>query len=426
MIALVDANNFYVSCERVFDPRLEGKPVAVLSNNDGCVISRSAECKAMGIEMGTPYFKLKETAGLLFRSSNYELYGDMSARIAAVLGTFTPDVEQYSIDEAFLHFTGEGQAARSGGWEALGRTIRERVLRWTGIPCGVGFAKTRTLAKIANHIGKKLPGGVYAMPDDASAVLEGLPVEEVWGVGRRLSERLNRWGIRSALDLARCGREFFRRGRFAVTLERTAAELRGMPATEADPLEREDMQSVGVSRMFGSPVSDVQGLEEAVSTYAAAAAVKLRKAGKVASAANVFVQECAPPGTGGWKDENWWTPFLTVTVAFEAPTSATPDLLSAVCPAVRRLYVEGKRYRRAGVLLCGLERAGAALDLFHGDPARRPAAKLSATVDAINARYGRGTVFFAAEGTERKWKMKRALLSGCPTTQWKDILVVKA
>ena len=150
MIALVDANNFYVSCERVFDPRLEGKPVAVLSNNDGCVISRSAECKAMGIEMGTPYFKLKGPPGLLFRSSNYELYGDMSARIASVLGTFTPDVEQYSIDEAFLHFTGEGQAARAGGWEALGRSIRERVLRWTGIPCGVGFAKTRTLAKICN------------------------------------------------------------------------------------------------------------------------------------------------------------------------------------------------------------------------------------------------------------------------------------
>ena len=426
MIALVDANNFYVSCERVFDPRLEGQAVAVLSNNDGCVISRSPECKAMGIEMGTPYFKLKGMAGLLFRSSNYELYGDMSARIASVLGTFTPDVEQYSIDEAFLHFTGEGQATRAGGWEELGKAIRARVLRWTGIPCGVGFAKTRTLAKIANHIGKKLPGGVYAMPDNATPVLERLPVEEVWGVGRRLSERLKRWRVRTALDLTRCNRDFFRRGKFAVTLERTAAELRGIPATEADPLERDNMQSVGVSRMFGTPVSDLQGLEEAVSTYAAAASAKLRKAGMVASVANVYVQECAPPGTGGWKDENWWTPFLTVTVPFEAPTSATPDILSAVCPAVGRLYVEGKRYRRAGVLLCGLERAGAAMDLFHGDPANRPAAKLSAAVDAINARFGRGTVFFASEGTERKWKMKREMLSGCPTTQWKDILVVNA
>ncbi|MBP5786231.1 MAG: Y-family DNA polymerase, partial [Kiritimatiellae bacterium] len=220
MIALVDANNFYVSCERVFNPKLEGKAVAVLSNNDGCVISRSPECKALGIEMGTPYFKLKNT-GILFRSSNYELYGDMSARIAATLGTFTPDVEQYSIDEAFLHFD-DGAGRRAGGWEALGKAIRGRVLRWTGIPCGVGFAPTRTLAKIANHIGKKRPGGVYVMPENPNAVLEGLPVGEVWGVGRRLAERLERAGVGNARKLAECGREFFKRGKFAVTLERTA------------------------------------------------------------------------------------------------------------------------------------------------------------------------------------------------------------
>ncbi len=426
MIALVDANNFYVSCERVFDPRLEGQVVAVLSNNDGCVISRSAECKALKIEMGTPYFKLKKWSGLVFRSSNYELYGDMSARIAATLGTFTPDVEQYSIDEAFLHFGGTAPANLVGGWEALGRIIHARVKRWTGIPCGVGFAKTRTLAKIANHIGKKLPGSVFVMPEDASGILEGLPVEEVWGVGRRLSERLNRWGIRTAGELARCGREFFHRGRFAVTLERTAMELRGIPATEADPLEKEDMQSVGVSRMFGAPVEDLDGMEEAASAYAASAAAKLRKAGMVASVANVYVQECAPPGTGGWNDANWWTPFLTVTVSFAAPTSATPDILSVVRPAVRRLFVSGKRYRRAGVLLCGLERAGQAMDLFHGDPMKRPAAKISAVADAINARFGRGTLFFAAEGTERRWKMKREMLSGCPTTRWAEVLVVKA
>ncbi len=425
MIALVDANNFYVSCERVFDPKLEGQAVAVLSNNDGCVISRSPECKALKIGMGTPYFKLKRS-GIVFRSSNYELYGNMSARMAATLGTFTPDVEQCSIDEAFLHFAGSAPADRVGGWEALGRIIHGRVKRWTGIPCGVGFATTRTLAKIANHIGKKRPGGVFVMPDDASGVLAGLPVGEVWGVGRRLAERLQRTGIRDALALAKCTREFFKRWKFAVTLERTAMELRGIPATEADPLEREDMQSVGVSRMFGTPVEDAQGLEEAVSGHAASAAAKLRKAGMVASVANVYVQECAPPGTGGWNDQNWWTPFLAVTVPFAAPTSATPDILSAVRPAVGRLFVSGKRYRRAGVLLCGLERAGLALDLFRGDPAKRPAAKLSAVADAINARFGRGTVFFASEGTERKWKMKREMLSGRPTTRWAEVLVAKA
>ena len=423
MIALVDANNFYVSCERVFNPGLEGKPVAVLSNNDGCVISRSPECKALGVEMGTPYFKLKKT-GLVFRSSNYELYGDMSARIVATLGTFTPDVEQYSIDEAFLHID-EGAGRRARGWMALGRIIRERVLKWTGVPCGVGFAPTRTLAKIANHIGKKRPGGVYAMPDDPSGVLAGLPVEEVWGVGRRLAERLRRVGVSDALSLARCGQEFFRGGHFAVTLARTAMELRGIPATEADPLEREDMQSVGVSRMFGTPVTEEQELEEAVSVYAASAAAKLRKGGMVASVANVYVQVCAPRGTGGWKDENWWTPFLTVTVSFASPISATPEILSAVRPAVGRLFVTGKRYRRAGVLLCGLERAGQAMDLFRGDPSKRPAAKLSAAADAINARFGRRTVFFASEGTERKWRMKREMLSCRFTSRWDELLVVK-
>lgn len=425
MIALVDANNFYVSCERVFDPRLEGKAVAVLSNNDGCVISRSPECKALGIEMGTPYFKLKNM-GLVFRSSNYELYGDMSARIASTLGTFTPDVEQYSIDEAFLHFPGETPAKWAGGREALGRIIRERVLRWTGIPCGVGFAPTRTLAKIANHIGKKRPGGVYVMPEDPTGVLAELPVGEVWGVGRRLAKRLERAGVGTVHKLAGCGREFFKRGKFAVTLERTAMELRGIPATEADPLERDGMQSVGVSRMFGTPVGDAQRLEEAVSVYGASAAAKLRKAGMVASVANVYVQECAPPRTGGWKDENWWTPFLTVTVSFAAPTSATPEILGAVRPAVRKLFVTGKRYRRAGVLLCGLERAAQAMDLFRGNPLKRPEAKLSATANAINARFGRGTVFFAAEGVDRHWKMKRKMLSGRPTTRWDEVLVAKA
>ena len=423
MIALVDANSFYVSCERAFAPKLEGKPVAVLSNNDGCVISRSQECKALGVEMGTPYFKLKDT-GLIFRSSNYELYGDISARIVATLGTFTPDVEQYSIDEAFLHFD-EGAGRRAGGWESLGKAIRARVLKWTGIPCGVGFAPTRTLAKIANHIGKKRPGGVFVMPKDANEVLETLPVEEVWGVGRRLVERLQRAGVWYAGQLARCGADFFRRHKFAVTLARTAMELRGVPATEADPVERESPQSVNVSRMFGEPVTDAAGLCEAVATHASAAAVKLRKAGMVASGANVYVQECAPPGTGGWHDANWWTPFITATVSFEPPTAATGEILPALRPAVEGLFTPGKRYRRAGVLFFGLEKEGTAGDLFCGRPSDRAPAKLSAVADSINACFGRGTVFFAATGISRKWKMKREMLSSRFTTDWNELLVVK-
>ena len=345
MIALVDANNFYVSCERVFDPKLEGRPVAVLSNNDGCVISRSAECKALGVEMGTPLFKLRPRAaalGLVFRSSNYELYGDVSARIVAVLGTFTPDVEPYSIDESFLHFPREPEV----GAAALGAEIRARVLRWTGVPCGVGFAPTRTLAKLANHVAKKRPEGVFALPADPAPLLAATPVEEVWGVGRRLGERLRRVGVRDALSLAGRDADFFRRHRFAVTLRRTALELRGLPATDADPLDRDDLRSVNVSRMFGAPVTRLSDLEEAVAAHAAAAAEKLRRHDAVAAFANVYVQECAPPGSGGWSDEAWWTPFLSRTEAFPAATSATPAVLAAVRPAVARLFVEGRRYRR--------------------------------------------------------------------------------
>ncbi|MBQ9726020.1 MAG: Y-family DNA polymerase [Kiritimatiellae bacterium] len=425
MIALVDANNFYVSCERAFDPRLEGRPVAVLSNNDGCVISRSAECKALGIEMGTPFFKLRgraKTLGLVFRSSNYELYGDLSSRIVQTLGTFAPDVEQYSIDEAFLHFA----LPPDTDWAALGAAVRARVLRWTGIPCGVGFAPTRTLAKIANHAAKKTPGGVFAMPEDPAPLLSKLPVEEIWGVGRRLAERIRRAGVPDAWTLATRPRDFFRRHRFAVTVERTALELRGVPATGPDPIDRENPQSINVSRMFGRPVTELSELEEAVAAHASAAAEKLRKTGSVAAAANVCVQECAPPGTGGWDDANWWTPFLSATVAFPAPTAATPAILAAIRPAVARLFARGRRYRRAGVLLCGIEKAAGAADLFAGDPSETKEAKLSAALDAVNARFGRGTVFLAATGTGRPWKMKRDLLSPCPTTRWSDLLVAKA
>ena len=424
MIALVDANSFYVSCERVFDPRLEGRPVAVLSNNDGCVISRSAECKALGVEMGTPYFKLRDRAkelGLVFRSSNYELYGDLSARIVQTLGTFTPDVEQYSIDEAFLHLS----LPADTDWDMLGAAIRARVLRWTGIPCGVGFAPTRTLAKIANHLGKRRPGGVFAMPADPAPLLAKLPVEEVWGVGSRLAERIRRAGVRDAWTFATRPPEFFRRNRFAVTVERTALELRGVPATGADPIDRENPQSINVSRMFGRPVAALAELEEALAAHASAAAEKLRRAGSVAAGANVYVQECAPPGSGGWTDESWWTPFETTTVAFPAPTAATPAILAAIRPAAARLFAAGRRYRRAGVLLCGIEPAAGAIDLFAGDPSETKGAKLSAALDAVNARFGRGTVFLAASGTKRPWRMKRDMLSRCPTTRWSDLLVVK-
>ncbi|MBO7655004.1 MAG: Y-family DNA polymerase, partial [Kiritimatiellae bacterium] len=225
MIALIDANNFYVSCERIFNLSLTGKPVAVLSNNDGCVISRSQEFKALGIAMGTPYFQLREwvsSGAITLCSSNYELYGDISRRIVDILGGFSADVEPYSIDEAFVHFPDTPGVDRF----ALGKAIRERLLKWIGIPCGVGFAPSRTLAKIANHIGKKSESGIFVMPDDPTPILAELPVSEVWGIGRRLEPKLTRIGIQTAAQLAAADPVEIRR-RFSVTVAQTVLELRG-------------------------------------------------------------------------------------------------------------------------------------------------------------------------------------------------------
>ena len=274
MIGLVDGNNFYVSCERIFDPLLEGKPVAVLSNNDGCVISRSQECKALGIAMGTPFFQLRPLlahSGLIVRSSNYELYGDISRRVIATLGEFAPEVEQYSIDEAFIRLT------PPAGMELLeyGVRIRQTILKWIGIPCGIGFAPSRTLAKIANHIGKKLPSGVFVMPDDPRPVLETLPVGEVWGVGRRLAPKLAALGIRTAWQLAAADEALLRR-KFNITLAKTARELRGEPLFEQDNPE-ELSKSISCSRSFGYPVVEFEELAEAVAHYTARAAEKLRR-----------------------------------------------------------------------------------------------------------------------------------------------------
>ena len=211
MIGLVDGNNFFVSCERVFDPSLEGKPVAVLSNNDGCCISRSNEFKALGIAMGTPYFQLKDLEkkyGLIFRSSNYELYGDLSRRIISVLYEFSPDVEQYSIDEAFIHIKDPAGVPHGRDlhqyYSELGKAVRSTILQWIGIPCGVGFAPSKTLAKIANHIGKKQPSGIFVMPKNHLPLLKELPLTEVWGISWRLEKQLKAYGINNAGELAEC------------------------------------------------------------------------------------------------------------------------------------------------------------------------------------------------------------------------------
>ena len=422
MIGLVDGNNFYVSCERVVNPKLNGKPVAVLSNNDGCCVAMSPEFKALGIARGTPYYQLKDRevpkGDLIFRSSNYELYGDMSRRIIAVLRERAVDVEQYSIDEAFIW----PPSTEFDNLMAYGKSVRAQILQWVGIPCGVGFAKTKTLAKIANHIGKKRPEGVFVMPDDPTEILAKLPTDEVWGIGRRLPVKLRAERIHTAKDLRDAPDDVIR-SVGGVTLLRTATELRGMPCNQERDYDA-DPESVSCSRSFGEQVTTMDALMESIASFTAQAATKLRRHGMLATGCNVYAQ-VAKPGMfengGGWDSS-----FYGYTVTFAEPTDATNVMLKAIRQGVDSLFIRGARYRKSGIVFFGLEKAGSAyqLDLF--STAKREKSTLYKTIDALNAKLGKGKVFSAAEGVGTpSWHMRRSKLSKRATTNWNELLTVR-
>ena len=426
MIGLVDVNNCFVSCERVFNRSLVGRPVAVLSNNDGCCVARSNEFKALGIAMGTPYFQLKDrekSGELVFCSSNYELYGDMSRRLISILRDEALDVEQYSIDEAFIlppvRAAGNGEQGTGNSEEWFmdyGKRLRAKILRWTGLPCGIGFAPTKTLAKIADHIAKKRTEGVFVLPDDPTDILADLPSDEVWGVGRRLVVKLRAERIFTAKDL-RDARDDVIRSVGGVTLLRTAQELRGIPSNEDRDYDA-DPDSVSCSRSFGEPVTTLEGLAESLASFTAQAATKLRKHGLLASGCNVYAQIFHSGGGGD---------FLGRTVMFPAPTDATNEMLKAIREEVDALYIPGTRYRKTGVVFFGLEKVGSArqLDLF-SPVEKAEASPLYTAIDSLNKRYGKGKVFSAAEGLgDRSWKMKRGKLSKRPTTRWDELMVVR-
>ena len=424
MIGLVDVNNCFVSCERVFNRSLVGRPVAVLSNNDGCCVARSNEFKALGIAMGTPYFQLKhrERSGeLVFCSSNYELYGDMSRRLISILRDEALDVEQYSIDEAFIvppmKVTGNWEQGTEAWLLEYGRRLRAKILRWIGLPCGIGFAPTKTLAKIADHIAKKRPEGVSVLPEDPTEILAKLPAEEVWGVGRRLAVKLRAEQIFTAKDLRDAPDDVIR-SVGGVVLLRTAQELRGVPSNEDRDYDA-DPDSVSCSRSFGEPVTTLEGLSQSLASFTGQAAEKLRRHGMLASGCNIYAQIFAQGGGGD---------FIGRTVMFPHPTDATNEMLKAISGEVGSLFLPGVRYRKTGVVFFGLEKVGTArqLDLFSPvEPAK--ASPLYKAIDSLNRRYGKGKVFSAAEGLgERSWVMKRSKLSKRPTTRWDELLTVKA
>ncbi len=415
--ALVDGNNFYVSCERVFNPMLEGKPMVVLSNNDGCVVARSAEVKALGVKMGEPWFKLKALAkrhGILAYSSNYALYADMSNRMMRVLGTYSPQQEIYSIDECFLGLDGFSPAELP----VMGQRIRQQVKQWVGLPVCVGIAPTKTLAKLANHCAKKDLAGAEGVCDfgqmsvtERVGLFGRIKVGEVWGVGRRLTERLAGLGIVTVRDLRDADAGMLRR-EFSVVLERTVLELRGISCLELEELAPAKKQIMS-SRSFGACIHTLPELDEAVSTYLARAAEKLRRQGSVAQAVQVFIR------TNPF-NENHPQYQQAITVPLTQATSDTVRLTRAALWGLKRIYRPGFAYQKAGVMLMDLHSAGQTQGVLFGTTSPgRPA--LMQVMDRANARWGRGTLRLAVEGAKKSWQMKRDHMSPAYTTRWEDL-----
>lgn len=419
MITLVDCNNFYVSCERVFKPHLNCKPVVVLSNNDGCVISRSQEVKDLGIKMGAPYFKYKQffkESGVSVFSSNYALYADLSSRVMETLASFTPDIEIYSIDEAFL------RPVSGKDLYEYSRKIKDTVWLWTGMPVSVGTAKTKVLAKIANEIAKKNIEykGVFDMSSlsgkDVNTLLDKFPVEDIWGVGRRYALRLKRKGVNTALELKRCDPRWAR-SEMTVLGERLVRELNGTPCIELE-MAHKNKKEIACTRSFGEKVTSVNDLKEAVSSYAERAACKLRRQGSVCSGVYVFIM------TSRFDDDKYYRSAFS---AFQAPTASTSRILTEANIILRSIFRSGKRYAKAGVVLTGItDRRHREADLFTEGYYGSREEVLTSAIDKLNRKWGAKVISHASSGINNIWNMKRGLLSPAHLTSWDELAVVKA
>ncbi|AXD69408.1 Y-family DNA polymerase [Salmonella enterica] len=420
MYALADVNSFYASCEKVFRPDLRNKPVVVLSNNDGCVIARSPEAKRLGIKMGVPWFQLKMTQfpePVIAFSSNYELYASMSNRVMSHLEELAPRVEQYSIDEMFLDVSGIDSCI---DFEDFGRQLREHVRNGTGLTIGVGMGPTKTLAKSAQWASKEWPqfGGVLALttgnPRRTTKLLSLQPVEEIWGVGRRISRKLSTMGITTALQLARANPAFIRKN-FNVVLERTVRELNGVSCISLEEAPSPKQQII-CSRSFGERVTTYEALRQAICQHAERAAEKLRGERQFCRHIAVFVKT---------------SPFAVneayyANVASEKlllPTRDTRDIISAAVKALDSIWLDGHRYAKAGVMLNDFTPSGVSqLNLFDEEQPRAQSDELMKVLDRIN-HSGKGKIWFAGRGIAPEWQMKRDMLSPAYTTRWSDIPV---
>ncbi len=416
-IALIDCNNFYASCERIFNPRLIGKPIVVLSNNDGCIITRSAEAKELGIKMGEPYFKAKKIIdknNVKVFSSNYSLYGDISQRVMETLARFASDVEIYSIDEAFLGLNGFENYELSKYCQYIRRTIKQ----WVGIPVSIGVSTTKTLSKIANNLAKKNKeyDGVCILKSwfDINEALKLTSIEDVWGIGRRLSVFLKKYKINTAYDFTQLDKGWIRKN-MGVVGEKTFLELCGVSCIELE-LIPSDKKSCCVSRSFSKPVEKIDDLEESVSSYGTRVAEKIREEGLVAESMSIFVLT----NYFNRKEKQYSN---SIKLQLPYPTNNSIKIVKRALEGIKKIYRQGYRYKKAGVILYGLTKAKQTRGLLDYD--RESSESIMNTLDRINERYGSSTIRLASEGVDKSWSMRRESVSPCYTTRFDDLVEVK-
>lgn len=420
MIALIDCNNFYVSCERAFNPRLNNKPVIVLSNNDGCAIARSDEAKALGIEMGTPAFQIQDLIkqkGVQVYSSNYTLYGDMSARVMQVIKEFVPRTEVYSIDEIFADLS----ALKYADLTALAKEIREAILRCTGIPVSIGIAPTKTLAKMANRYAKKTrpDEGVFCADEawKTSDMLSFTKVGDVWGIGREHAKLLTTNGFLTAADFTKAPGDWVRR-QLAVVGVRTQTELKGTVCLRWEEGAKAK-QNICTSRGFGKLTTSKREVQQAVATFTSSCAQKLRRQNSCATRIQVFIQT----NVHRRQDEQY---FHSVTLDVLSPTNSTKELLKYAMTALNMIYRPGYKYNKTGVAVLDVVPATQLqLSFFAKDHREKDTAAMRA-VDSVNKAYGKDVVRIARQEFNKKWKLRQEHLSPCYTTRFDQLMIVKA
>ena len=423
MKAIVDCNSFYASCEKVFRPELENRPIVVLSNNDGCIIARNDEAKQLGIPMGAPFFKAKgliEQQNVSVFSSNYALYGDMSRRVMLTLADINPLIEVYSVDEAFLDLSN----IAFENLEEYGRFVKQKVAIWTGIPVSVGIARTKTLAKIANRLSKKnklSSGGVMVLPNTEAekAALSATGVEDIWGVGRRYARFLRLNGIENALQLSQKSESWAHKNLGGVVGVRLIRELNGIPCIElGQGAERKQM--IASTRSFGNPVKTLTEMKEAIATYTSRAAEKLRLQKSAAGCVYVFMST-------GYFDSRQAYEKDSLFEILQTPTANTNELIECAMRLTEKTFRTGTTYKKAGVFLSAIvDESAIQGSLFEPDKPNLKSAKLSKTIDLLNKKLGNDTVKFASTGMEKDWKTRSEIRSPEYSTKWKDIPLISA